>query len=192
MVNLMRKVVALSLFAFLVGTGTVLVTEQPAQAQVVRVQVAPPVVVVETIPAAPSSAHVWIHGHWRWDGSVSRHVWVPGRYEAPPAAGHIWYPHRWMHDGSAWVFVPGRWAAPSSAPTVEVTTAPPVVQVETVGRPPSANHFWVGGHWRWDGGRHVWTPGYWEVRRHAQVWEPAHWQFWGGRWRFVAGHWRTG
>ena len=189
----MRKYVALSLFAFLVGTGTALVDERPAAAhQVLRVTVAPPVAVVEPVPVAPSHAHVWVNGYWRWDPAVNRHVWVGGRYEAPPAAGHIWYPHRWTHDGAAWVFVPGHWAAPPAAPVVEVAPTPPAPQVEVVARPPTASHFWVPGHWRWDGVRYVWSGGYWEVRRAGWMWEPGHWQLWGGRWRYIPGHWRVG
>lgn len=185
----MKKLIALSLCAALAGAAVVVTTEQPAMAQV-RINIAPPQPIYEVPPAAPSPAHVWVPGYWRWEAGPNKHVWTPGSYQLPPAAGNIWYPHRWFYNGSQWEYVQGRWGAPTGGIVEVQGGAPPALQQEVVGRPPSANHFWVGGHWRWDGGRYAWSPGYWEVRRNASVWEPAHWQYWGGRYRFVPGHWR--
>src|SRR5437762_1218050 len=80
--------------------------------------------------------------------------------------------------------------APAQAQEIRIQIAPPAPRVEVVGMAPSPQHFWIGGHWRWEGGKHVWTPGHWEGRRAGQIWEPAHWAHWGHHWRFVPGHWR--
>ena len=75
------------------------------------------------------------------------------------------------------------------------------------GAAPSADHFWVHGHWQWNSRTWVWVPGRWEYRvapsapppikvevhgraptsRH--VWVSGHWRWDGGRWLWVGGHW---
>ena len=186
----MRNIVSGSLFALVIGAGTLL--GSTAQAQEIRIQVAPPAPRVEVIGRAPSLNHVWVHGYWNWDPGARKHVWVAGRFEAPRTAGHIWYPARWVNENGYHVFVAGHWGPPPAATpvAVEAVVAPPAPQVEVIGAAPSANHFWIGGHWRWEGGRHVWEAGRWEVRRTGATWEPAHWAHFGHQWRFIPGHWR--
>ena len=69
--------------------------------------------------------------------------------------------------------------------------APPVAQTEIIGVAPSADHFWVGGHWYWAGGRYVWRPGYWELRRPGHAWVSGHWDRHPNRGHYwVEGRWR--
>ena len=81
--------------------------------------------------------------------------------------------------------------APVGAAAV-VTVAPPAPKVETKGPPPTTEHVWVSGHWRWDPGTkaHVWIPGHWEKHKHGHVWVHSHWVSYGGKYHFVAGYWR--
>jgi hypothetical protein len=74
---------------------------------------------------------------------------------------------------------------------ITVRTAPPPERVETVSAPPSTQHFWVKGHWQYDGERYVWVPGHWETRRTNQVWSSGHWRQTGGGWVWVEGRWIT-
>lgn len=70
------------------------------------------------------------------------------------------------------------------------TVPPPAPQVEVYGVAPSANHFWVAGHWYWYGNQYAWRPGYWEVRRPGYSWVGGHWQHYPGRGHYyVEGHW---
>jgi len=71
------------------------------------VKIAPPRVVVEKRPPAPSRGHVWIAGYQRWDGNA--YVWTPGRWEQPPRPGAQWVAHRWTHRKDGWVMVEGHW-----------------------------------------------------------------------------------
>lgn len=71
------------------------------------VVVAPPTPVVETIGVAPYPGHVWIGGYWGW--SSGRHVWVPGRWEAPPQPGWRWVPHHWERVEGGWRLREGHW-----------------------------------------------------------------------------------
>jgi hypothetical protein len=74
---------------------------------------------------------------------------------------------------------------------VVVRTQPPPERMETVAAAPSAEHFWVRGHWQWNGGEYVWVPGHWEVRRPREVWVPGHWRAMSGGWVWEEGHWTT-
>jgi hypothetical protein len=70
-----------------------------------------------------------------------------------------------------------------------VTTAPPALQVETVGVAPYPGAFWIGGGWFWEGGRYGWHPGYWERPRPGYRWEARRWERYGGGWRERPGRW---
>lgn len=80
-------------------------TPQPSSA-LVEVTLAPPPGRVESVPAAPTRAAVWVDGEWRW----RRHKWgwQPGYWAVTP------------HDAkfSPWVFIraaDGRlWSAPGT------------------------------------------------------------------------------
>ena len=71
------------------------------------VTVAPPAERVEIITPAPSPNHVWIRGHWGWQGG--RHIWVGGFWELR-RPGQVWVDGHWVAHRHGWVWVGGRWA----------------------------------------------------------------------------------
>ena len=74
----------------------------------VYVRIAPPAPVVEVRAVAPSPRHVWIAGYHRWDGAA--YVWVPGRWELPPAPGRVWVAGHWgHHTTNGYYWVEGHW-----------------------------------------------------------------------------------
>jgi hypothetical protein len=155
-----------------------------------RIGVAPPAPRVEVITAAPSPAHFWVAGHWRWSGNT--HVWVGGRW-LKGRPGQVWVRDHWAHRGNEWFYYPGRWVAAGPAPgevRVVAPGPPPALRVESVPPPPGPEAFWVNGHWGWENHAHVWMPGRWETRRVEEVWVPAHWLHERGGWTYVGGHWR--
>jgi hypothetical protein len=156
----------------------------------VRVRTPPPILRVEAIPRAPGPGHYWIGGHWRWEHAAWG--WSPG-YWAEGRPGEVWVRAEWVRVGPEWVYRPGHWApivAPAAVVAVSTDVAPPPPQVEVVSAPPSADHFWVGGYWRWEGGRHVWTAGHWERSREGQYWVPSHWVRVDHHWQLHGGHWQ--
>jgi hypothetical protein len=66
--------------------------------------------------------------------------------------------------------------------------APPVVRVEYPGVAPSARHFWVNGHWSYNGREYVWVGGHWDVRRDGYTYVQPHWDRVNGRWVYMGGH----
>jgi hypothetical protein len=85
----------------------------PAQAvnASIYVQIAPPPVQYEAVPA-PRHQHAWVPGHWSWD--QSQYVWVPGHFERV-RVGHYYDQPRWVQQGSNWGYVPGGWRRNSEA-----------------------------------------------------------------------------
>jgi hypothetical protein len=74
----------------------------------VYVRVAPPAPIVEVRAVAPSPRHVWVAGYHRWNGAA--YVWVPGRWELPPAESRAWVAGHWAHHASnGWYWVEGHW-----------------------------------------------------------------------------------
>ncbi len=71
------------------------------------VVVAPPAPVIETVGVAPYPGYVWVGGYWNWSGG--RHVWVPGRWDAPPHPGWRWAPHHWEHVDGGYRLHEGHW-----------------------------------------------------------------------------------
>jgi hypothetical protein len=76
------------------------------EGEAVVTDVAPPAPYVETVPVAPFAGAIWIGGYWGFRGG--RHVWVPGRYEAP-RPGYRWEPHRWVQHSGHWHLEGGAW-----------------------------------------------------------------------------------
>lgn len=68
---------------------------------------APPAPPPEAVPQRPSSAHVWVPGHWTWQNN--RYAWMAGHWEEPPTAGGVWVPPRWEPEGGAIRFYEGHW-----------------------------------------------------------------------------------
>jgi len=193
----MQKLLTGSLFALLLGTSPIAVLETPAHAQaIIRVRVAPPAPRVEVIPVAPTPRHVWVPGHWGWNGV--RHNWVAGYYDLPPHPGYHWTPAHWASEGGVWVFRNGYWAPNAPEQPVAETEAyvvpnePPPPQAEVIPAPPQTGMVWLPGYHRWDplGRRYIWTPGRYQLGEPGRTWIPAHWaRTWRG-WEFQPGHWR--
>lgn len=79
----------------------------PASAARVVVKVGPPAARVEVRGHAPSPAHAWVGGYWRWNGSA--HVWVAGGWNVPPRHGSVWIDGHWKKAYGGWTWVPGHW-----------------------------------------------------------------------------------
>lgn len=50
-------------------------------------------------------------------------------------------------------------------------------------------HFWVPGHWEWEGRRHVWVQGTWERERPGYRHVESRWERHGDRWHYVPAKW---
>jgi hypothetical protein len=167
----------------------------------VHVAVGPPPPRVEVRSVAPSPHHVWLAGHWAWHRR--RHVWVPGFWAVPPAAGYVWVEPRWVPEGSQWVYYEGQWGAPAVVTPgviyeppppqpIEVMVAPPPPIVEVRPALPFGGAVWIPGYWHWGGARYVWVGGRWSAPRPGFAWVEPRWQHAGPHWQFVPGHWRRG
>ncbi|MEP6549513.1 MAG: YXWGXW repeat-containing protein [Gammaproteobacteria bacterium] len=71
----------------------------------IDIDVAPPPIRVETVPA-PRVGYVWAPGYWEWRHRA--HVWVPGRY-MHERRGYHWVASRWDQRGPHWHHEPGHW-----------------------------------------------------------------------------------
>jgi len=100
----MRRLLATAALAVLI-----LASALPALADTrVYVRVGPPRAIVETRVVAPGPHHAWIAGYHRWDGAA--YVWVPGRWELPPAGRHAWAAGHWAHHRrNGYYWVEGHW-----------------------------------------------------------------------------------
>jgi len=104
-----RKTVGVAALTFLLGAGCEVRTAYrgPAVGVGVDVDTEPPAPLVETVPASPDPAFVWIGGAWIWGGGGWH--WQGGHYERPPHPGAIWVPHRYENRNGRRVFVRGGW-----------------------------------------------------------------------------------
>lgn len=106
--------------------------EQPAP---IRVEWAPPPILVETPPAMPFEGAVWTGGYWTWQGNW---VWAHGRWAPPPRPGYSWCHPYYENRGGSVVFVNGFWAAPGvsfSAPGLNVNISLGVVAQGVIAGP---------------------------------------------------------
>jgi hypothetical protein len=74
-------------------------------AKEIIVQIAPPALRVETVPA-PRVGYVWAPGYWGWRSN--KHVWVGGHY-IRERHGYHWVPHRWEDRDGRWYQHNGYW-----------------------------------------------------------------------------------
>jgi hypothetical protein len=70
-----------------------------------------------------------------------------------------------------------------------VRTPPPPDRTEVIAAAPSDQHFWVRGHWQWNGNDYAWAPGHWEARRADASWKAGHWRNISGGWVWIEGRW---
>ena len=69
-----------------------------------------PAALVETVPATPGPAYVWIPGSYAWRHHHKAYVWLPGYYTVPVAPNYVWMPGYWaVAPGGGYVWVDGHW-----------------------------------------------------------------------------------
>jgi hypothetical protein len=74
-------------------------------AKVIVVEVAPPAIREEPVPAA-RKGYVWAPGYWHWEHG--KYVWRNGRWVKAKHAHH-WVPDRWHEKEKKWYFEIGHW-----------------------------------------------------------------------------------
>jgi hypothetical protein len=93
------------LLGLVIAAGGAAVPTIASAGVAIDIDVAPPPVRVETVPA-PRIGFVWAPGFWEWRGGA--HVWVPGRY-MHERRGYHWVPDVWVQRGPHWHHAPGHW-----------------------------------------------------------------------------------
>ena len=89
------------------GLAACLWTAVPAPvAAQIYVQVAPPPVIHEVVPAG-RHGYLWVQGHYEW--RRGRYVWVPG-YWVRERRGYVYAQPYWEQRRSRWVYYGGNWA----------------------------------------------------------------------------------
>lgn len=73
----------------------------------VVVRVRPPAPRVEMRVRCPGPNHVWIDGHWRWNGRS--YEWSSGHWVARPAGRAAWVPGHWTRRHGGWLWIEGHW-----------------------------------------------------------------------------------
>jgi len=94
------------------------------------VRSAPPPEAAEVVAVSPGPDHVFIRGHWEWNGS--RYVWKHGRYLRRPSDRAVWVEGHWQSSELGWFWQAGHWAEVQGhrvrAPRVITTPAPEIVE----------------------------------------------------------------
>ncbi len=67
----------------------------------------PPQALIESVPPAPTSIHVWIAGAHEWDAGTWH--WVAGHWALPPRVGAAWLPGHFTRHERGHLWVDGRW-----------------------------------------------------------------------------------
>jgi hypothetical protein len=70
-----------------------------------------------------------------------------------------------------------------------VSVSPPVPRAEEIPAAPSAQTYWIPGHWKWNGTGYVWAHGHWEQPRANMVYQPAYWASTGAWWVYHPARW---
>jgi hypothetical protein len=78
----------------------------PQEPEYVMVSEAPPPVVVELRPPAPSDSYIWIDGYWNWNG---RYVWERGHWSVPPRERAAWVAPHYESHAQGYRYAPGHW-----------------------------------------------------------------------------------
>jgi hypothetical protein len=117
---------------------TTLLSGCVAEERVVYVQSGPPPEsAAEVVAVAPGPDHVFIRGHWEWNGS--RYAWVHSRYLHRPRALAVWVEGHWQSSPRGWYWQEGAWVDAQRVGKVKrariygapgVPAAPPVVVEE--------------------------------------------------------------
>jgi hypothetical protein len=67
----------------------------------------PPPVRREIVVTSPGAGHVWVAGHWAYQGND--YVWVSGTWVTLEPSRRSWQPGQWRHDRRGWFWVDGHW-----------------------------------------------------------------------------------
>ena len=130
----------------LIAAAFVMTAASVADAQRIRVTVAPPAPRVEAQPVAPWGGAVWQPGHWRWTGRSW--TWRPGRW-VRQRRGYAYAEPRWVEQGGVWVYHPGGWRrqrgpvvviGDQRPPPPTVVVQPPGVFVQQPAPPPTVRY----------------------------------------------------
>ena len=84
----------------------VTVYSAPEEPDYIVVRQAPPPLVVEVRPLAPSVAHVWIDGYWNWH---DQYAWVRGCWAVPPHEHIEWVAASYESHPRGYRYAPGHW-----------------------------------------------------------------------------------
>ena len=163
----------------------------------------------DTMSPQPSPQHVWVGGHWHWNGG--QYGWVAGAWTLPPVENAVWIAPHWDSTGNGFTLAEGYWQQTTSTPMAVEAPPPPapgpgpgpdVVMVNEAPPPPyqeivverdrpGRDYIWVGGYWSWSHGHHVWVGGHWDRPPHpGAVWIEPRWERRGNSYAFVQGFWR--
>ena len=131
---------------------------------------------------------VWIGGYWSWADDRKDFVWVSGVWRVPPP-NMQWVPGYWAQVPGGFQWTAGFWQPAVQQQTTYYPPPPATLENGPTTDPPSANHCWISGCWRWNGGRFAWQPGYWSVAREGWIWVPASYYWCPSGWVFCDGYW---
>ncbi|MEM8733947.1 MAG: hypothetical protein AAGG44_06990, partial [Planctomycetota bacterium] len=93
------------------------------------------------------------------------------------------------NESGQYVRFGGYWAA-NGATQSAYLPAPPASRTETPSQPaPSAQSFWLPGHWAYQQNQYQWSPGYWTDRYDDWIWQPSSYIRTPGGFVFVSGYW---
>lgn len=103
-----KKVLISALFAAgMIGAMATPLPSEAASNVVIQVDRAPPQPRREAVPK-PRRGYVWAPGHWRWNKSRNRHVWVAGTWvKARP--GYAYRAPEWVERDGRWHYQGSRW-----------------------------------------------------------------------------------
>jgi hypothetical protein len=90
-----------------------------------------PAQAVDARDPQPSEVHVWISGHWDWDGS--EWAWADGYWEVPPDDGAAWVEPEYEENEGDWIYTPGHWVWHEEAEDNEVLVVGPGAGLSAVG-----------------------------------------------------------
>lgn len=98
-----------ALLAAVVATSLgAMATPSTAARAGVTINVAPPELRHETVPAA-RRGYDWAPGYWNWSRSHRRHDWVPGSW-VRSRPGYVYSQPTWVDRGGRWEQRRGAWA----------------------------------------------------------------------------------
>ena len=110
----------------------------PAFGQVhLSISFGPPAPRYEVRGVAPFSGAVWIGGFYLYSDQHRNYEWTPGRWQAPPARGQVWFAPRYVRRGDSYDYYRGRWGAPSRPRAV---SAPRRSERDNDGHEDNGNH----------------------------------------------------